>query len=383
MLNIGFITDNHYPRLGGMEYCTHYLAESLNGLNDINAVVSCSTLRGISANFKYSYPCYRSKSFSVLTPWLLKKSRERMIKRESTNILHGQMLHGGGYAALGLSKKFNIPFVAQSHGSDVQVVPEINYGAVLDEDKKKIIRTVINRADKLIAVSSMNKQNMVDLGAKPEQVEVIHNGIDIQKINKIPDVNLRSKWGIDDEDFVLISVGRNSPIKRLELLFQALEKLKDYKHIKCLCVGPKANLGEMVAKYDVFDKVILTGKIPELNSLHINPPHSDLINAYRTADLYISTSYMESFGSATAEALACGTPVIIGRNHGIKDVVIDGETGWIMPKETPSSLAELIINLYEQREVLKSNNNVIKNSVNKLSWDIISKQMADVYKNVL
>ncbi|GGG60109.1 glycosyltransferase family 4 protein [Bizionia arctica] len=383
MLNIGFITNNHYPQMGGLEYCTHHLAEYLNHLEGVNVAVACSTLTDIPSDFKYSYPCYRAKSFSILTPWLFQRNREHMVKRESINLLHGQMLHGGGFDAMDLSKKFQVPFIAQSHGADVQVVPEINYGALNNIEQKEQIKQVLKRADKLIAVSSINKQNMIDLGAKPENVEVVHNGVDIEKINAIPFYDLRPQFNLKPDDFVIITVGRNKPVKRMELLFEALQKLKDYKSIKCLCVGPKQNLEKLAKKYDVLDQVVLSGSIPENMNFNIQPPYPDLINAYRASNVFVSCSYVEAFSGASTDALACGIPIVIGQKHGVKDVIERGKTGWVMESETPNGLADLILSLYEDREMLKLNNKVIKTSINQLSWDRISKQMVEVYKSVV
>lgn len=383
MLNVGFITNNHYPQMGGLEYCTHHLAEYLNQLENVKAAVACSTLSDIPSDFKYSYPCYRAKSLSYLTPWLFKKNRESMVKAESINLLHGQMLHGGGFDAMMLSQKYNLPFVAQSHGADVQVVSEISYGALNNPEQTKKIKQVLNQANKLIAVSSINKQNMIDLGAQPEHIVVVHNGVDIEAINAVPYQDLRPQFGLQPDDFVIITVGRNKPVKRMELLFEALQHLKAYKSVKCLCIGPKQNLAQLAQKYDVTDQVVLAGSIPENYNYTIQPPYSDLINAYRASNVFISCSYVEAFSGASTDALACGIPIIIGQKHGVRDIILEGETGWVMPKETPKDLADVIVELYEQREVLKQNSNRIITSVNKLSWNAISEQMATVYKYLL
>ncbi|WP_299338547.1 glycosyltransferase family 4 protein [uncultured Psychroserpens sp.] len=383
MLNIGFITNNHYPRMGGMEYCTHYLAKHLNAMDSIEASVACSTLRDIPQDFHYPYFCYRAKSFSFLTPWLFQKNRERMVKNQNVMLLHGQMLHGGGYEAMKLSKKFDLPFVAQSHGADVQKVPEINYGALNDNTQKNKIKEVLKSAHKLIAVSSINKQNMIDLGAEPDRIQVVHNGVDVKQINAIPFNDLRPQFGLKPDDFVLITVGRNKPVKRMELLFEALQKLKDYKSIKCLCVGPKHNLESLANRYNITDKIVLTGSIPEKYNFSNQPPYTDLINAYRASNVFVSCSYVEAFSGASTDALACGIPIIIGQKHGVIDVIEEGKTGWVMPYETPSALADLIENLYKQRDLIKTNHNTIKNSIKPLSWDTISNQMAEVYKRII
>lgn len=383
MLKVGFITKNHYPRLGGMEFATHYLAKNLNNLNNVKASVACSTLRGVPTDFQYPYDCYRAKSFSIFTSWLSKLNQENMIKRESIDILHGQMLHGGGYLAYQLSRKFNLPFVVQSHGADVQVVEEINYGAILDSNKLKYILEVIKAADKIIAVSELNKSHLVNLGAKPDKVTIVPNGIDIQSLKNLRDEDLRSQWGVDENDFLLLTVGRNRPIKRLELLFKAISKLKDKEAIKVVCVGPVENLKELAKKYDVLRKVVFVGRIPKVNNYDFNPPFTDLIDTYKSSDVYVSTSYVESFGMASLEALACGTPIIVGAQHGISDVIDENNSGWIIEEESPDALANLILHLYDKREFLRSKKEEIMNSVSHLDWSNIAEQTLKVYREAL
>ena len=69
-LNIGLITDSHYPRLGGMEHEDHWLASAFRQIGGTKIAVACSTMPEVPRDFPYSYPVYRHRSFSFLTPWL-------------------------------------------------------------------------------------------------------------------------------------------------------------------------------------------------------------------------------------------------------------------------------------------------------------------------
>ena len=382
-INIGILTGNHYPRLGGMEFATHFLAEQLNKLPGVKVGVACSTMPEIPSGFEYPYPCYRAKSLSYATPWLYKMNVRKMMREQEVNILHGPMLHGGGYDALVLGRKFGLPVVVQSHGSDVQVVDEIGYGAWLYPDLQKKIHKVIKEADRIIAVSSINKHNIIDLGAQPDKITVINNGIQYSKIQEIPFIDLRSKYGLNDDEFLLITVGRNSPVKRMQLLFEALQLLKDFNKIKCVCVGPLKDLKDLVKTYGIERQVVLTGPVPENLEDSIFPPYPELINLYRSSDLYITTSYVESFGMAALDALASGIPVLIGIRHGVKDVITENQTGWVMNKETPEELAEMILQLYHDREKLKANAAMIKDSVSWLTWGYVAGEMVKIYKEIL
>ncbi|MFI1771044.1 glycosyltransferase family 4 protein [Thalassobellus citreus] len=383
MINLGILTAHHYPRLGGMEYVTHFMANELNKREDIHVNLACNSLKGIPKDFHYAYNCYRAKSMSYFTPWLFKYNQNKMIKEQNINLLHGPMLHGGGYYCSNQSRKYNLPFIGHSHGSDVQVVETINYGALLDDHLKQRVKSVIKHADHLIAVSQINKQNMVDLGADENKVSVIHNGIQVEEINNIPFKNQRPLLGVDEDDFLIITVGRNKPVKRMALLFEALKKLKDYKKIKCICVGPIQDLKLLAEDYNILDKMIFTGQIPENYDIKMQPPYPDLINLYRSSNIYISTSYVESFGNSAADALACGIPIIIGKKHGVRDVINKGETGWIMDEETPSYLADMILDLYDKKEQLKSIKTMIGQSVAHLTWANVADQLSHLYNKIV
>jgi glycosyltransferase involved in cell wall biosynthesis len=303
-----------------------------------------------------------------------------MVQKENINILHGSMINDGGNKAYKLKKKYGLPMVISSHGFDVQTVPEIGYGACLEMETKKRIQNIIKNADHIIALCKMNMDHIIRLGGDEKKITIIPNGAHIHAINRIPFINQRGKFGIKPNDFLLLTIGRNKPIKRMNLLFKALALLKKTQ-IKCVCVGPIENLKKLVKKYNVEEMVILTGTIPKLD-IKKSPPYTDLINLYRCSDLYLSTSFVECFSNAALDALSCGTPIVVGKNHGIRDIIIEGETGFVMKKETPHELADLIMVLKEKKN-LRNDNNAISKSVEHMTWENTALQIFNIYKKVL
>ena len=379
-IRIGIITENHFPRIGGMEFCNHFLARALQKLPDTTVAVSCSAMPEVPRGFPYPYKIYRSKSFSVLTPYLYNKNIQSMINKEKPDVLLGTMLHGGGATAVRIAKKCGLPVVVQSHGSDVQTVPEIGYGARLKPEMESLIKNVINKADRVLAVSSLNRNLILELGASAEKVDVLHNGISIKEINGIPFQDARPKYGLNSDDFVIITVSRNRPIKRMNLLFEALSIAKAESTIKCICVGPKEDLPEMVSAYGLEETVILTGPIPKPGTLIgiTGPPFPELISLYRSADLFVSVSYIEAFQTGVTDSLACGIPVLVGKNHGVRDVIIEGQTGYVMEDETPKGLAQMLLQLSKQKQALMDKKDDIRRSVAHLTWDNTARRLREI-----
>lgn len=113
------------------------------------------------------------------------------------------------------------------------------------------------------------------------------------------------------------------------------------------------------------------------------PPFPELINLYRSSDLFVSVSYVESFNLSALDALACGLPVLVTKNQGIRDVILEGETGFVLNQEAPDALAETILALSGQKELLGVRREEITNSVAHLTYDNVAKRLREIYLSLL
>lgn len=378
LISVGIITHSYFPRLGGTEYATHYLASAINKLPEAKASVACSSLPEINRYYPYAHPVYRSFKLWRITPLLSKLNAIHMVKKEKVNILLGQNLVNSAKLGIMLKQKYALPLVFSSRGSDVQKAPEIHYGETLQPEKQKLVQTAINQADQIIALSKINASDLMDMGCSEHKITIIPNGVLWEQIQNISHENMRKKYGISTNDFVLISVGRNSPVKNLPLLFEAIAKAKN-PQIKCICVGPEKDLGRLATIHGIQNQVILTGKIPATYQ-NMHPPYPELINLYRAANYYVSTSYVDCFSNAAIEALAAGTPIIIGKKHGVRDI-INSKTGIVMDNENPTALAELLN--YLANNTVPQDKTVIAQSVKHLSWENIATQHLNIYRKLV
>jgi glycosyltransferase involved in cell wall biosynthesis len=276
------------------------------------------------------------------------------------------------------AERHGLPVVVGAQGADVQCVPEISYGASLDPAAMAGIRRVLARADRIVALSRLNRDMLVALGADIERIVVIPNGVAWDAIGAVPREERRPQLGLSRDDFVLITVSRASAVKRMDLLYRALRiARRSAPFLRCVSVGPAEPLRRAARDAGVEDAVVLTGTVLA------SPPVAELVHLQRAADLFVSVSYVESFGNAALEAVACGTPALLTPRHGVLDVLSEGEAAFVARDETAEGIARLLLELAARRDQLAARRESIRASVAYLTWDEVAARCREVYVSLL
>ncbi|MES2223538.1 MAG: glycosyltransferase [Patescibacteria group bacterium] len=195
---------------------------------------------------------------------------------------------------------------------------------------------------KIVAVSETVKE----FTAKQENIseskfEVIQNGIDIQKINEtIKPYNksaIKKELGFKDSDRLIINVGRLTTQKNQKLLIEGFDLfVKEYIDYKLLILGD-GTLRETLSKRIV--DLGLNGKVFMMGS------QMDIFRYYIASDFFISTSDIEGFGIAHAEALACGLPVLSTRTAGPDRMISEGKNGYFIDNRTPEGVRDVLVKM--------------------------------------
>lgn len=206
----------------------------------------------------------------------------------------------------------------------------------------------------------------------------------IDEMGLVPIEDLRPELGLEPEDFALLTVGRARPIKRLDLLFDAVRLLRDHvPRIRCVCVGPAENLRTLARTHGVEDLVGLTGRLPAGNSYAAEPPYPHLVNAYRSADLYVSSSHFEACSLSAIDSLACGTPVIVvGKRYGARVLVRENWSGFTVEEESSTTVAKKLSELAHGRENLSRAGPAIRDSLADCSWSKVAARMVTIYESI-
>ena len=207
---------------------------------------------------------------------------------------------------------------------------------------------MLKKADLITCDAEHIKEPLTELGAGSQKIRLIYFGVDTQKFNqKQRDEKLLNGLGISGLP-IIISLRSFKPIYDIESLIVSIPMvLKEFPEAKFVIAGEgsqKVKLKELAKSLGALDSVKFVGGIP----------NDELPRYLASADIYVSTSLSDAgLAASTAEAMACGLPVIITDFGDNKKWVEDGINGFIIPLKDPKSLAEKIIYLLKNEDVRK------------------------------
>jgi starch synthase len=193
-------------------------------------------------------------------------------------------------------------------------------------------RTSLESADAVIAVSRGMREDVLSSypGVSAERVEVIYNGIDTAEYRPVPAGEVLERLGIDTDRPYVLFVGRITRQKGLSYLLQAAADF-DADAQLVLCAGSPDNpeIGaEVAAQVDALS-ARRSGVIWQREMLS----RPDLIELLSNAAVFVCPSVYEPLGIVNLEAMACETAVVASAVGGIPEVVVDGQTGLLVPLE--------------------------------------------------
>jgi starch synthase len=250
-------------------------------------------------------------------------------------------------------------------------------------------RTAIESADAVIAVSKGVRQDVLDCypAVDPNRVHVIHNGIDAEIYKRRPSDATQARYGIDLTRPYAFFNGRITRQKGLPLLLAAAMKL-DPRH-QLVIAASSPDTPEIAAEVNALvAEVRAEGR--DLVWIDRFISRDDLIDLHSGATVFVCPSIYEPFGLVILEAMACETAVVASRVGGIPEIVVEGETGFLVdydPEHTDrftNELAARIRLLLEDGERARAMGQAGRERVLRhFGWPSIAAKTAQLYENVM
>jgi D-inositol-3-phosphate glycosyltransferase len=249
-------------------------------------------------------------------------------------------------------------------------------------------RRVIAGADRILAPTPLEADHLVNLyGADRERIRVVPPGVDGSLFAPRPKDEAKARLHLANARLLLF-VGRLQPFKGPEVAIRALAEAvarapqvagdvilavvggstgRDAEHDQA------TRLMELAADIGVSDRVVFFP--PQ--------PHERLADFYSAAEAVLVPSRSESFGLAALEAEACGTPVIAAAAGGLRYVVIDGKTGFLIEGHDPRDYADRILRILSDPVLAARLSKGAFRHAGRFSWDATAADIRRVYRELL
>ncbi len=295
-----------------------------------------------------------------------------------------------------LAKKlYDIPFVLTTHSLEplrAWKAEQLGTGYAMSSWME---RTAILDADAVVAVSSGTKEDILRAyPVDPEKIHVIYNGIDLQQYQPTPDTSALVAHGVDLNIPYVLFVGRITRQKGVTHLVDAIRYLPPDVQV-VLCAGAPdtpeiaAELQAKVAEARAYN--------PRVLWLDKMLGKQEAIQLYSHATVFCCPSVYEPFGIINLEAMACETAVVASATGGIKEVVVDGETGYLVPfdqdpltsfpldpeKFARDLAAKLNVLLADPARCKQFGKAGRKRAEEKFSWTSIADQTIALYQSLI
>ena len=230
------------------------------------------------------------------------------------------------------------------HGTDITLVGN-------DRSYLPITRFSIDKSDGLTVPSQYLRNATYDKlnVSTTKHIEVLPNFVDTKVFSPCSstsgkDLNMLKRLKCGSTERVLIHVSNFRPVKRIADVIGIFAKVREQVKSNLILIGdgPERSMAEeLVRKLNIASSVCFLGKQEEFSGVLAN------------SDVFLLPSETESFGLAALEAMSCGVPVVASNVHGLPEVVIDGETGFLAEVGDVDTMAEQAIRILKDPELRK------------------------------
>lgn len=332
-MRIGLFTDTYSPDINGVVSSVVTLQKELekNG-HEVFVITNHKAMTMKKEGHILRLPGLELKwlyGYKLSTPYHFSAKEE--VRQMRLNVIHVHTEFGVGMFGKIVAKYLNIPVVTTYHTMYEDYTHYINRFDIEEVDRvsKKIVstfsRAVSDNAQAVISPSVKTKDTLLKYGVTTP-IYVIPTGLNFDKFNpnhidyekvKI----IRQQYGIAEDEKVVVYVGRIAQEKSMNIPIEGFRYIKDTS-IKFLIVGGGPQLEElrqMVRKMKLEKQIIFTDKVlPE-----------EVPTYYACGDCFVSASLSETQGMTFIESLACGLPVFARPDEVLKDLVIEGDSGYL------------------------------------------------------
>lgn len=277
-----------------------------------------------------------------------------------------------------LKHELDVPLVATFH-----TLARVKADAGVDDDpvmRTRVEHDIVDCADVMLASTAEEGRQLNELyGADPDRIEIVPPGVEHSLFSPGSKADARARLGFDGGR-VLLFAGRIQPLKGVELAVGALECLDDPAATLVIVGGPSGPEGDLTVERL---RQLVADQGLERQVRFVPPrPHDALADYYRAADVCIVPSHTESFGLVALEAAACGTPVVAAAVGGLRSLVVDGETGFLVEGREPCHYSDPVERLMNDPDLAAELGRHAWARSWRYSWNMTAARLRRLYSDL-
>ena len=311
-----------------------------------------------------------------LVPEFTRGVIDRLLASDGVDAVHANYWLSG-VAGHTVKHELGLPLVSTFH-----TLARVKVDADLTESAERVRAEadVIGCSDVILANCEEEADDLRrHYDAPPERIEIVPPGVDHAFFSPGDRDGARAAVGMGDHP-VLLFVGRIQPLKGLDVAVGALAQLRDPAAELVVVGGPSGTDGpaELHRVLDLADSLGVRDRVRLVSP----QPHHLLSTWYRAADVVVVPSRAESFGLVALEAAACGRPVVAAGVGGLRTLVDDGRTGFLIDERDPELYAERIDLLLGDPGLASSLGRAGASRAQQYRWSTAAARLRRIYTDV-
>jgi len=272
------------------------------------------------------------------------------------DLIDAHYFYPDGVAAARTGKALGKPVIITGRGTDINLIPQF-------ARQKEMIIDAAKSADAVITVAQALKTEMVSLGAPPEKITVLRNGVDLDLFSPLNREAIRRSLALSGK--TVLSAGHLIDRKGHDLVIEALACLPETTLLIAGDGPNKQALKACARDRGVADRVRFLGRID----------HDKLAEIYNAADVLALASSREGWPNVLLEAMACGTPVVATPVWGSHEVIRSPQAGLLTKDRTAKSIAGALQSILDSAPSRKATRRYAEG----FSWRQTTTGMAEIF----
>ena len=310
----------------------------------------------------FDYPPYETALASTMVD---------VIKNNNLELLHVHYAIPHASAAF-MAKQIlakegkHIPVITTLHGTDITLVGK-------DKTYAPVVAFSINQSDGITAVSKNLRDETFRTFRIEKEIEVIYNFVDVQRFARKP-IDAFRKVIAPNGERILLHASNFRKIKRVQDVVKVFYEVQKHIPAKLLFVGDgpeRATAEDLARELNISDEIRFVGKQEQMEDI------------LAIADLFLLTSDYESFGLAALEAMAARVPVVSTNAGGLKEININGETGYMADVGDVMTMSQQSLAILKDTKTLKAFKEKAAAQANLFDIHTVVPQYEALYEKVL